>query len=689
MVSRRSPVYQLGEFLLEPDEHRLTRGDQTVSLRPKAYDVLLFLVENHGHLVTKEDLFSNVWPDAFVSEGTLRHNVWEVREALADHNRNGPWVETIPKVGYKFVGQVEELKPATSLDHRQMQGEATQTRVLGWNPAFVLLSSILFVAAGATYLLKSGYLWVDEFVDFTLLEPVSFTSAEGMESFPSFSPDGSRVAYVSRPTPMQDLSGHICVKQIGTESVVQLTGAPAIYQATAWSPDGEVIAYIRPKPEAEDKMAVCLIPSHGGLETEIGVIDGWETRILRIPLRPNLAWTPDSRWLVVADEDPAAESFTVALFLLSRDHPGEKHLLTSPFPHSDVSPALSPNGRTLAFVRSIRSETADLYLLPLTDGFRPAGEPRRLSYLDRYVNHPVWTADGQEIIFSAGVSYSSARLWRINPSTEHPPQVLPFAWASALDPAISPTGDRLIYQMLSYDSDIYQSQLTTPSTPAAPSKLIASSHRDTSPTYSPDGSRIAFISDRFGSPDVYVCNRDGGNRIRLTYLEDAVADSPRWSPDGTKIAFEAVSELSEIHIVSALGGEARRLTEGAYPRWSPDGKWIYFWKRGPWRISYSGGEVSKTAIRFQSLRTVQTIQTWPEEDHLEFLPRESAWWQPTANGTYYSIPDQGLYHLDLQTREAKLVTRADSFTVSPDGASLLYPGIDNLSSDLMLVDDFH
>ena len=79
-----------------------------VSLTPKATDTLLALVERHGRLVTKEELFHIVWPDAFVEENNLAQNISMLRRALGESTGSGHFIETVPKRGYRFVGDVVE-----------------------------------------------------------------------------------------------------------------------------------------------------------------------------------------------------------------------------------------------------------------------------------------------------------------------------------------------------------------------------------------------------------------------------------------------------------------------------------------------------------------------------------------------------------------------------------------------------
>ena len=122
-----------------------------------------------------------------------------------------------------------------------------------------------------------------------------------------------------------------------------------------------------------------------------------------------LAWTHDGKWLIVPDFSPAAGQ-AAGLFLLSVES-GEKQRLTST-KHFDESPSLSPDGRTLAFVRGLE-EGQDVYLLSLTEGLQAQGEPERLTYENRLVESPVWTRDGKEIVFSSGGWWGERSMRRI------------------------------------------------------------------------------------------------------------------------------------------------------------------------------------------------------------------------------------------------------------------------------------
>ncbi|MBK9088914.1 MAG: transcriptional regulator, partial [Holophagales bacterium] len=100
-------VYRFGEFTLDVAERQLLRKDREVPLRPKAFDTIAFLVEQHGHLVTKDALVERVWPETSVSDAVLTHCVAEVRRALDDPVARPRYVRTTSGAGYRFVGAVE------------------------------------------------------------------------------------------------------------------------------------------------------------------------------------------------------------------------------------------------------------------------------------------------------------------------------------------------------------------------------------------------------------------------------------------------------------------------------------------------------------------------------------------------------------------------------------------------------
>ena len=104
--------YQFGPFHLDARERRLSRGGETIPLRLKVFDTLLVLVENAGRLVTKQELLDAIWPETTVEENNLNHNVSVLRKALGERATGQQYIETVPRVGYRFVAPVDVIAAA-------------------------------------------------------------------------------------------------------------------------------------------------------------------------------------------------------------------------------------------------------------------------------------------------------------------------------------------------------------------------------------------------------------------------------------------------------------------------------------------------------------------------------------------------------------------------------------------------
>ena len=110
-----SEIFHFDEFTLDVRERRLLRGGDVVHLSPKAYDVLVALVRQRGHLVTKDELLTRLWPGSFVEEGSLNVYMSALRKALGEDARRPTYIETVARSGYRFIAAVrfdsEDEKP--------------------------------------------------------------------------------------------------------------------------------------------------------------------------------------------------------------------------------------------------------------------------------------------------------------------------------------------------------------------------------------------------------------------------------------------------------------------------------------------------------------------------------------------------------------------------------------------------
>src|ERR1700747_1459115 len=116
----KAELYEFGPFRLAPAERKLSRNNEPLALAPKAFDTLLVLVRNSGHLLEKDELIRALWPDSFVEEGNLTNNISLLRKALGD---DPPCIETVAKRGYRFIGAVRQLPKTVSASQEGRSAE--------------------------------------------------------------------------------------------------------------------------------------------------------------------------------------------------------------------------------------------------------------------------------------------------------------------------------------------------------------------------------------------------------------------------------------------------------------------------------------------------------------------------------------------------------------------------------------
>jgi DNA-binding winged helix-turn-helix (wHTH) protein len=110
-------LYKFGQFCLDVSERVLRRDGRVAPLSPKLFDTLLVLIENRGRILGKDELMQAIWPDTFVEESNLTHNISQIRRALGD----GEYIETIPRRGYRFVSETQTVR------HEAQDAEAVET----------------------------------------------------------------------------------------------------------------------------------------------------------------------------------------------------------------------------------------------------------------------------------------------------------------------------------------------------------------------------------------------------------------------------------------------------------------------------------------------------------------------------------------------------------------------------------
>ncbi|MEM6467133.1 MAG: winged helix-turn-helix domain-containing protein, partial [Pseudomonadota bacterium] len=143
--------YGFGDFILDTGRVELTQAGKPVSLEPKTFDLLACLVANRDRLVTKDDILDQVWPGLFVSDASISTAIKQVRRALGDTGSAQGFVKTVPRKGYRFVAEVEELagtNPA-KVEAPLLEGLAPDSAKTGTAPVLAVLRFVLLQSEGA------------------------------------------------------------------------------------------------------------------------------------------------------------------------------------------------------------------------------------------------------------------------------------------------------------------------------------------------------------------------------------------------------------------------------------------------------------------------------------------------------------------------------------------------------------
>ena len=261
------------------------------------------------------------------------------------------------------------------------------------------------------------------------------------------------------------------------------------------------------------------------------------------------------------------------IFAINTDGSGVRNITNHPI-SDDTDPQWSPDGSQIAFA-STRSGRGDIYVMAVPDGTdADCSNARRLTHHSRVDADPTWSPDGARIAFVSlrdgnaeiyVVDIDGNNLQRLTQNTYNDFEI---DW--------SPDGTYIaVSSQTGMYGNIYlidvEAALQDPAGHARQQLTDTDAH-DAFPAWSPDGSRIAFISNREGGRnwEIYVMDADGGNQERLTYT-DAIDGPPSWSPDGTRIVFESDRDGDfELYVMAADGTDVRPLTDNSVPDRNPD-----------------------------------------------------------------------------------------------------------------------
>jgi DNA-binding winged helix-turn-helix (wHTH) protein/Tol biopolymer transport system component len=606
--------YRFGPFRLDPLKRRLWRGDELVSLTPKAVDILLVLVARAGQVVEKDDVLKEVWPGTFVEEATLAQNISILRKALGETSDNPRYIATSPRRGYRFIETVtvDDIKAVELANVRPAMATIAR-RPLG-TPLWVALAAVVLLTIAASLWLRR------DVAPSTLTRAVfSIDAPDGSEFSASggllaVSPNGRHIAFVATEADGVDA---LWVRPVDSLQQHRLPGTEGAAQPF-WSADSRFVAFFsngklrRIGLAGEQIRTVCDVP--GRAQPLTGT---WNDRddILFSTIRHGIYRSTALGGVATGLAMPSLSDGEVTgwpQFLPDGDH----FLYVVLNAHAD---------RAGLFVGSLAGGERTRLLPAASFAFYAAGH---LLYIDRGI---LWAQSfdakrlrlfGQPVQVAEGVAFNTATGRGVFSASQNgllayravsETQLTWFDRAGHRLETIGPVGRYLQFSIAPDDSKVAAARLD-PITGTSQiwvlsgndaKRLTFAQSFDRNPLWSRDGTRVLFASNRDGRWAVYEMDVAGARPEQRVLAQTTSRGPQDWTPDGqlliqrwdrsTNTDFWLVGPSSAPIRLQSLDAD-----EGS-GQISPDGRWLAFLTDEVyvrplesidhrWQISSNGGQ---------------------------------------------------------------------------------------------------
>ena len=595
MMATKVRCYEFGDFAIDLAQMRLTRRGTPRPIEPKSFKVLCFLLQHRGRVVSKEEILAAVSQDAFVTDNALTRTIAQIRKALDDDAKAPRFVETVPTVGYRFIGEVREggetieNSEPSQIHHTPMTSGSWFVR--HQRTAVALIAAALGIAAAA-YAFRLP----------RTIEPRAreihgrqFTSSPELDITPAFSPDGGMLAYAS------DRSGtfQIYVRSIATGGrELQLTSDDRQNLEPSFSPDGQSIAYASIRAGA-----IFVVP----------VLGGTPRKLTDFGSKPT--WSPDGR--TIAFESNCVTSLSVtdalgagvsAIYTVAAEGGAPVPIAIGSLRGSQRFPTWSSDGRQIRFVNAIDPTGTEFWSYSL--------DSRKLHKLAtapfRGLGWATISRDAKWLYAVAGELNGDFGIVRytLDPRTGeaigNPEKIFHTSLGAPRDFAISADGKRAAYTLASPKSDIVSSQVSPDYRKASAPKSVTPdiSFRYAHTGFSPNGEFLTYTTwRRADRPVIYVARADGSDARALPADRENQTFSS-FTADGKSIRYFVRTKSGVTGMTASLeDGSAKpvgELKDSMFMTFSPDGREAAFNRfvngtRTAWRHDFTTGKETQIA----------------------------------------------------------------------------------------------
>lgn len=654
MSNDHKRFYEFGDFRIDAEKRLLRRNGELITLPPKVFDTLALLVSRSGEVLTKSEMLDEIWHDAFVEEGNLTQNIYLLRRTLGKTAEGKDWIETLPRKGYVFTGDVNGHEP----DEKTATKPKNDTARFGWKMPYVVFAVLLLVGSAAFFVYaafnsrgkESGSgreislqkLTFSGDVEFSAIAPdgnsFAFTrngrlfvqQAESSDAreivlpqnqkagFVQFSPDGSSILF--RDQRRFYRTGNVFSLPLNSakpEKVIE-----NVWSGFGFSPDGRRVAFIRDIPEeSRHQLIVKDLVSKG--ERVLSELTG-QSRFIFIS---GPAWSPDARHIAAATLKLETRTPRTQLSVFDVDS-GTSEDFAPPQLRQFEQAVWMPDGSSIAVIAREAQKFFQVWAITY-----PLGKVTRITNdLNSYRQLSIST-DGKRLLSANYQIY--AHVWAAQADNLREQRQLTFG---NLD-----RDGTIGMAWLNDGSIVYSSRVfgNVDLWRAGPSELEKAQltreagEVNSYPQLAPDGRTIYFSSNRTGTTQIWQMRAgDGGEQTQITFGEKETNELPQVSPDGKWLYFvkktateTAIWRRSFVDNASEMLPIDGRVTPESFLAMSPDGRYL-----ATCNLT-SKSEEGADAESFQ-IAIVSTERR--ERPRVISIPREWMTWSPDGSSIDYA-----------------------------------------------------
>lgn len=507
MTESKGSTYEFDDFRLETNERLLTRDGEQVAMPSKAFDLLVALVENHGHLVDKETLYKRVWADSIVEDANLTVQMSAIRKALG----NG-YIKTVKGHGYRFVADVSESNGLNTeyvveektfsrltVEH-EIDDAGTRIETRKSSPSTSMIVTVAAAALACITLLAAGFWYLNTTDSVPEIRQPKLTrlTASGNVQAVTATPDGKYAVLVLR----EDEGESLWLRQIETGSQTRITQPENIeYLGLTVSPDGNFVY----APVFADNLASPPL-------RKIPILGGPAQIVPNIEISSSLAFSPDGKRIAyVVSHQPethlmVANSDGSETGLLVRAHNDDRE-----FPIWKYFPvAWSPDGTAIAAGYSETSESGSRAGITLVDS-NDAREQNLLKPELAHIDEVAWL-DSDNLVFIANEDEWANQIWMVNRKSGAVRRITndlnKYRWLTTV-------AGKLLTTQVTAVSTMQIADVSRDAKHVRPREIVRESGYFSNVAWSKDD-KVLFSSVSSGRPEIWRVDADGKNPEQLT-----------------------------------------------------------------------------------------------------------------------------------------------------------------------------